>query len=221
LSDGVEPLVFHDLTEPPVERATPEFRSLLEGLSEEGFTLPPEEEPHIFAEENIEKPPEESIDLEEQTRRTFEEAFAQGEKAGQEMGMKKMEPLIERLNQCLASLESFKQELLGRVERFATLLALTFAESIVMKECTEHREVTLSMIRKALEACEERGECLIRLPKEDAWMISAQGTTTWKILPDEDLKEPGFVIESNFGDIDGRVSKQLEELKKEFLGETP
>src|SRR5271157_5045343 len=217
LSDEVESLAFHDLTELPPEK-TPEFRPLLE--------LPPEEEPPSvpeLAKESESLPEEEfqeTIDVEQETRRVFEEAFAQGEKAGHEMGMKKVEPLIEKLNQYLTSIESLKQELLGRVERFATVLALTFAESIVLKECTEHREITLSMIRKALEACEERGECLVRLPKEDAWMISAQGATAWRIVPDEELKEPGFVIETNFGDIDGRISKQLEELKREFVGTT-
>jgi len=31
------------------------------------------------------------------------------------------------------------------------------------------------------------------------------------------MREPGFVIETNFGDIDGRISVQMEELKKEYL----
>jgi flagellar biosynthesis/type III secretory pathway protein FliH len=207
LSDEAQPLAFHDLAEPlQPERKPSEFTSLLEGLLDEGpLALQHEEEPV------------EEIDVEAEARRMFEEAFAQGERAGHEMGMKKVEPLVERLNQYLGSLDSFKQELLGRVERFATVLALTFAESIVLKECTDHREVTLSMIKKALEACEERGEILIRVPKEDAWLISARGASAWKIVPDEELKEPGFVIETKFGDIDGRISKQLEELKKEFL----
>jgi flagellar assembly protein FliH len=217
LSDEAEPLAFHDLTELPQEKI-PEFRPLLEQTGEEEFPgiLEVEKESESLPEEEF----QETVDVEQETRRVFEEAFAQGEKAGHETGMKKVEPLIEKLNQYLTSIESLKQELLGRVERFATVLALTFAESIVLKECTEHREITLSMIRKALEACEERGECLVRLPKEDAWMISAQGGTSWKIIPDEELKEPGFVIETNFGDIDGRISTQLEELKKEFLGAT-
>ena len=207
LSDEVEPLAFHDLTELHEERA-PEFRSFLEELTEGDFR----DSLDVGEEDSPQR-----INAEEESRRIFEEAFAQGEKAGHEMGMKKVEPLIERLNQYLASLENFKQELLGRVERFATILALTFAESIVLKECSDHKEVTLAMVRKALEAWGERGEVLVRLPKEDAWLISAQGATAWKILPDEELKEPGFVVETNFGDIDGRISKQLEELKKEFL----
>jgi len=208
LSDEVEPLAFYDLTELHDEKA-PEFTSLLEEPLEESADKDPPDLP--------EEEPLDQIDVEAEARRVFEEAFAQGEKAGHEMGMEKVEPLIQKLNEYLASLEGFKRELLGRVERFATALALTFAESIVLKECAEYKELTLSMIKKALEICEERAEILIRLPKEDAWLISSQGPTTWRVVPDEELKEPGFVVETKFGDIDGRISIQLEELKKEFL----
>ncbi len=218
MSDDAEPLGFLELTDdlPAEQRRPPEFTLLLH--------CPEEQLECEISGEATESdaPPEEAVpepvDVEAETRRIFEEAFAQGEKAGHEMGMKKVEPLIEKLNQYLASFDNIRQELRARVERFATVLALTFAESIVLKECTEHKEVTLTMVRKAMEACEERGECLVRLPKDDAWMISAQGATAWKLLPDEELKEPGFVIETNFGDIDGRISKQFEELRKEFLG---
>ena len=206
MSDEAQPLAFCDLAEPlQPETEPPEFTSLLEPKD-------------LLPQQPQEQEPAEEIDVEAEARRMFEEAFAQGERAGHEMGMKKVEPLIERLNQYLGSLDGFKQELLGRVERFATILALTFAESIVLKECTDHREVTLSMIRKALEACEERSEILVRVPKEDAWLVSAHEATAWRIVPDEELNEPGFVIETKFGDIDGRISKQLEELKKEFIG---
>ena len=213
MSDEAELLPFHDLSEPlPPEAKPPEFTSLLEpeGLPEEEDLSPPAPEPEP-------EEPVQQIDVEAEARRIFEEAFAQGEKAGHEMGMKKVEPLIERLNAYLQSLEGFRQELLGRVERFATVLALTFAESIVLKECAEHREVTLAMIRKALEACEERSEILVRMPKEDAWLLSAHETPAWKVVPDEELKEPGFIIETRFGDIDGRISRQMEELKKVLL----
>jgi len=218
LSDETDPLVFYELSE-LLSQTTPEFRLLLQEPAEEA--APPIEEVGAEKEEIAapeEEPLPEPVNIEEETRRIFEEAFAQGEKAGHEMGMKKVEPLIERLNQYLASLESVRQELLGRAERFATVLALTFAESIVLKECAEHKEIARSMIRKALEVCEERGECLVRLPKDDAWILSAEGVSSWKIIPDEELKEPGFIIETSLGDIDGRISKQFEELKKEFLG---
>lgn len=206
MSDEMKPLAILDLDE-QVEVEPPQFRALMEDPPE----APEREEPAL-----LEDPPEPKLDIESEARRIFEEAFAQGEKAGYEMGLNKAEPLIARLNQYLNSLDAFKQEVLGRVERFATALALTFAEAIVLKECSEHREITLAMIRKALESWEDKGETLIRLPKEDAWLISAQEPISWKIIPDDELTEPGFVIETSFGDIDGRISKQLDELKKSF-----
>jgi flagellar biosynthesis/type III secretory pathway protein FliH len=206
LSDEMKPLAILNLDD-PFEVEPPKFRALIEDAPE-----PPEEDEPA----SIEEPQEPKLDIESEARRIFEEAFAQGEKAGYEMGLNKAEPLIARLNQYLNTLDAFKQEVLGRVERLATALALTFAEAIVLKECSEHKEITLAMIRKALESWEDKGEILVRLPKEDAWLISAQEPVSWRIMPDDELTEPGFIIETSFGDIDGRISKQLDELKKSF-----
>jgi flagellar assembly protein FliH len=158
-----------------------------------------------------------TISVEEKARNVFEDAFVQGEKAGYEMGMKKVDPLIKRLNSSISELSFFKEELLERSKNLATELALVFAEAIIIKECEEKRETVLGMVKKALELCEERGEIQIRLRKEDAEMISPEKISHLKIIKDDTLKEPGFIIETNFGDIDGRISIQIEELKKEFI----
>lgn len=149
-------------------------------------------------------------------RQVFEEAYAEGEKAGFEMGMKKAEPLVERLNRYLSELESFEGDLLQKAETLAFGLALTFAESIVLKQCQEHQETLLRMIKKALELCDQKGKKIIRIRPEDSKFIEQQGTG-WTVLPDDSLSEPGFVIETDFGDVDGRISTQLEELKRHFL----
>ena len=154
---------------------------------------------------------------EEEVRRVFEEAYVEGEKAGFEMGMKKVEPLVERLNRYIREFESYRQDLEEQAQRLAFGLALAFAESIVLKECTEHRDVLLGMVRKALDLCEQKGKKIIRVRPEDMKFIEAQGTG-WTILPDDTLREPGFIIETDFGDVDGRLSTQLEEIKREFLG---
>ena len=39
-----------------------------------------------------------------------------------------------------------------------------------------------------------------------------------KVVADDTLKEPGFVIETNMGDIDGKISTQIEELKNALTG---
>ncbi|MDD5008474.1 MAG: FliH/SctL family protein [Syntrophorhabdaceae bacterium] len=156
-------------------------------------------------------------DVEDEARKVFEDAFAQGEKAGYEVGMKKVDPLIKRINGYIAELSSFRDDLIRKSERLSTELALTFAEAIVLKECEERREVIMEMVRKAVELCEDKGQILIKIRTEDAQHIPQANIGSLKVVHDDTLKEPGFVIETAFGDIDGRISTQIEELKKEFL----
>ena len=157
------------------------------------------------------------LNVEEEARRVFEEAFAQGEKAGHEMGMKRVEPLVKRLGGIIAELSLFKEQLVKRAEHLSTELAFIFAEAIILRECREHHDTILHMIRKALALCEEHSGTTIRMRREDAQHIAEEDLSNFKVIRDDALHEPGFVIETNFGDIDGRVSVQIEELKKEFL----
>lgn len=155
--------------------------------------------------------------IEHQTRTIFEDAFAQGEKAGHEMGLKKVDPIIKRLNSCIAELSFFKEELLDRSKQLSTELALIFAEAIILKECDDKRETVVNMVKKAMELCEDKSEILIRMRKEDVERIAPEEVKHLKIVKDDTLKEAGFIIETNFGDIDGRISVQIEELRKEFI----
>jgi len=158
------------------------------------------------------------VNIEEEARRIFEEAFAQGEKAGHEMGMKKVEPIIKRLGGFMAELSLFREELVKRAESLSTELARVFAAALVLRECSEHREAVLRMVRKALSLCQEHsGATTIRLRGEDADLVPEADLKQFKIVRDDAMREPGFVIETNFGDIDGRISVQMEELKKEYL----
>ncbi|HNQ63491.1 MAG TPA: FliH/SctL family protein [Syntrophorhabdaceae bacterium] len=158
-------------------------------------------------------------DIEAETRRIFEDAFKEGEKAGFDMGMKKIEALARRLNQDLSALSAFKKELLDKTEKLSVELALIFAEAVVLKECENNRDIIIEMAKKALDICEEKQGITIRIRKDDFKFISEEVINSLKIVSDDTLKEPGFIIESNFGDIDGTISVQIEEIKKEFLKE--
>jgi len=170
---------------------------------------------HIEGEKTL----KDNEDIEAETRRIFEDAFKEGEKAGFEMGMKKVEPLVKRLSQDISALSAFKKELLDKTEKLSVELALIFAEAIVLKECENNRGIIIEMAKKALDICEEKQEITIRIRRDDFKFISEDTLSLLNVIPDDSLKEPGFIIESNFGDIDGTISVQIEELKKEFLKE--
>jgi flagellar biosynthesis/type III secretory pathway protein FliH len=173
----------------------------------------PEIEPEPEDTTHREDPP-----IEDQARRVFEEAYAEGEKAGYEMGMRRVESTAKRLEKHIAELLAFKEVLEERYKRLSTEISLMFAEAIVLRECSEKKDILEAMIRKALEACEDKGEIVIRVRSEDLPCIKEMASEHLRVLPDDTLKEPGFIIETSFGDIDGRISCQIEELRNMVLG---
>ena len=179
-----------------------------------GQETPDREYEDLAVEVAPEEAPEEAIDVEAEARKIFEDAFVQGEKAGHEMGLKKVEPLIRRLNNYIMELEGLKGDLRARTEKMSVELALIFAETIILRSCEEKKEIVTEMIRKAMDICEGKNDVVIRVRPDDAQHISNDGNTFLKIVPDDAIREPGFVIETSFGDIDGRLATQLDELRK-------
>jgi len=87
-----------------------------------------------------------------------------------------------------------------------------------LRECAESRDILAGMIRKALEIYEERGEIVIRVRSEDLSQVKAMASENVRVIADDTLREPGFLIETSVGDIDGRISSQIEELKNVLIG---
>ena len=166
-------------------------------------------------EETVEEPPP---SLEDQARKVFEDAYVQGEKAGCDMGMRRVDAIAKRLERHIEELTLFKGVLEERYKMLAIELALKFAEAIIFRECEEKRDVLAAMIRKAMEICEEKGELVIRVRAEDVRYIEGIRSDRIKVIADDMLKEPGFTIETRVGDIDGRISSQIEELRSALTG---
>lgn len=169
----------------------------------------------IEIEETAEEPPPSP---EDQARKAFEDAYVQGEKAGRDMGMRRVDAIAKRLERHVEELTLFKDALGERYEKLAVELALKFAEAIILRECAEKREVLVAMIRKAMEICEEKSEIVVRVRAEDACYVGDIRSDRIKVIVDDTLKEPGFTIETPVGDIDGRISSQIEELKSALAG---
>ena len=161
-------------------------------------------------EETVGEPPPSP---EDQVRKVFEDAYVQGEKAGCDMGMRRVDVIAKRLERHIEEVTLFKGVLEERYEKLAVELALKFAETIVLRECAEKRDVLETMIRKAMEMCEEKGELVIRVRAEDARYIEGIRSDRIKVIADDTLKDPGFMIETQVGDIDGRIGSQIEEIR--------
>jgi flagellar biosynthesis/type III secretory pathway protein FliH len=209
-SKALVPFTFSDLDAVCEERSGARFVSL--------FSRPVVEatEKEEGKEEAVETPPPSP---EDQARKAFEDAYVQGEKAGYEMGMRRVDSLAKRLEKHIGELMSFRKDLEERYGKLAVNLALMCAEAIVLRECEEKREILGDMVRKALEACEDRDGIVIRVRSEDFQYVQGAVSPRLRIVADDTLKEPGFVVETSVGDIDGRISSQIDELKHVIPGD--
>ena len=215
MSSASTPFTFEDLGLQEADAPVPgsEFVTL--------FPVTGPEAPEEAAPEEVTpEPAEPSLpeSHEDPSRKTFEDAYVQGEKAGYEMGMRRVESIVRRLECQVNEVVSFKQALTDRYERLSTELALIFAETLVLRVCSDHKDTLMNMIRKALEACEDRSQLVIRVRTDDVKYVEALASGQLRIVPDDTLKEPGFVIETNMGEIDGRIRTQIEELKGALTG---
>lgn len=211
--NNIQPFSFDDLlcSEKKIE-VEKEFTGFFDSVLQE------EELVDECDEEGIqEDPPPPPVDIEKEARMVFENAYAQGEKAGIEFGRKKMEPVIKRFEQAVYELEQFQLFLERKTEETIIDLSLFFAEGVILKECSEHKGQVEAMIRKALSLCKDKNKIIIRVRKDDFDYLSEIKTEAIKIVPDDTIEDAGFIIETQYGEIDGTISMQMEELRREYL----
>ena len=167
-------------------------------------------------------------DAEKTEEQAYNEGFEKGEWDGLESVKGKFESVLKCLSESIAELERAKKELLLRTEREAVELSLAIAEKIVHHEVKINREVVLDIINAALKKVVDPKKIQIRLAPSDFKFlndakphISGLEEDFEKVTFEEDksIMDGGCVIETNLGDIDARIEKQLQAVEEAFRSE--
>ena len=149
----------------------------------------------------------------------------EGQTTGFEQATKKLEPLLNGLQQALAQLGSLRQHTYQIIEQEVVELALAIARKIICREIEVDREVVLCVARKALSKIEDPSNVKIKMNPADLRFINQ---TKYKISemignmdnvtiePGENIQSGGCVIETNLGEIDARIEKQLQTVEESF-----
>jgi flagellar assembly protein FliH len=153
--------------------------------------------------------------------------FAEGEKAGVDMGRQRVAPVLKQMRQTLVELEKLKKRLVVQAEAESVTLALAVARKIVRQEIQTDRNVVLNTVRAALEKVVERDHVRIHLNPRD--LDAARETEGFSALTgdmgkasfesDASVDAGGCLVETRFGDIDARVENQMQWLEETFLNE--
>ncbi len=149
----------------------------------------------------------------------------EGEKAGFELATQKLEPLLDSLQQGLLQLKNLRQETYQRIEKEVVALALAIARKVVCREIEMDKEVVVCVAREALAKVQDPGKIKIKMNPSDLQFINETQYQLSELIADIDnvtleaednIQSGGCVIETNLGEIDARIEKQLQAVEESF-----
>ena len=163
-------------------------------------------------------------------RNGFEEGRArgvrEGETAGFERGTQKIEPLINSITEVLIQLDAIRKETFHQIEKEVAELALAIAQKVICREVATDRETVVCVAREALAKVDDPGKITIKMNPADLHFINETKYQLANVIADvknvtfkgeKAIQRGGCIIETELGEIDARIEKQLEAIKESFL----
>ncbi|MCL2374866.1 MAG: FliH/SctL family protein, partial [Treponema sp.] len=123
-----------------------------------------------------------------------------------------------------------RAEILEQTEQEIVSLVLLIARKVIKVISENQRNVIVSNIVQALRKVKGRGNILIRVNMADLKLSTQQkkdfinlveGAKSIQVVEDSSVDEGGCIVETDFGEIDARISSQLSELETRILEISP
>jgi flagellar assembly protein FliH len=208
-----------------VKRKTDEAQSLKRKAQDEADK--------IIAEAN-----NKAAQIEADSRAAFEaerkDAEDEGRTAGREIGFvegkAEVERLVERTQTILQRAQDKRAEILEETEQEIISLVLLIARKVIKVISENQRSVIISNVVQALRKVKGRGNIVIRVNLADLKLTTehtkdfinlVEGAKSIQVVEDTSVDEGGCIIETDFGEIDARISSQLMELESKILEISP
>jgi len=159
-----------------------------------------------------------------------DEGRAAGREAGFIEGKAEVERLVERTQTILQRAQDKRGEILEETEQEIISLVLLIAKKVIKVISENQRSVIISNVVQALRKVKGRGNIVIRVNMADLKLTSehtkdfinlVEGSKSIQIVEDTSVDEGGCIIETDFGEIDARISSQLMELESKILEISP
>jgi flagellar assembly protein FliH len=177
-------------------------------------------------------------ELEATARERVEAAAGEAAKKGREEGREtgyaegkaEAERLVERLHVILDRAMDKRAEILAETETQVVELVLLVAKKVVKVISENQKSVVIQNIAQALRKLKTKSEVIVRVNLADLQLSTdhikdfVQMTENAKkitVIEDSTVDRGGCVIETDFGEIDARISSQLHELEERILDVAP
>ena len=178
----------------------------------------------------------EALEAEVRTRveKIESEASSRGQEAGREQGFQEgraeVQRLTENLQRIITAAIERRNLIIEESETQVINLVLLIARKVIKVISENQKNVVINNVVQALRKLKSRGEVVIRVNLADLELTSAhikdfmkmvENVKSVTVLEDSSVDRGGCIIETDFGQIDARVSSQLSEIEERILELAP
>lgn len=165
--------------------------------------------------------------LQEEARRN---GYEDGHNEGFEKGKAEVDRLIERMHRIYEKVQDSREEILQETEKQIVELVVLMARKVIKILSENQKNVIMANTVAALQKVKTRCKVTLRVNLEDVKLTTANIDEFIKhvekidgitILEDSAVEKGGCIVETDFGQIDARISSQLTELENKILEVSP
>ena len=159
-------------------------------------------------------------------REAYEKGHADGHEKGFEEGKAEVARLVESLHSIITKAIEKRNEIIQEAETQIINLVLLIVKKVIKVISENQKNVVINNVVQALRKLKSRGDVVIRVNLADLELTSehvkdfmkmVENVKSITVLEDSSVDRGGCIIETDFGQIDARISSQLHEIEERIL----
>ncbi|MCL4533240.1 MAG: FliH/SctL family protein [Deltaproteobacteria bacterium] len=154
-----------------------------------------------------------------------QKGYAEGFESGKSEALKSMEEGVKNIFSAAESIKQFKNELYEDVKKDVITLSIKIAETITKSKIAADDDILLNIIASAINQSSDAVNFTICLNPEDYKVLNKNPDALKDFLSkeavidfiqDKNIRSGNVVIKTDFGEIDARISTQIERITNMF-----
>ncbi|HEQ72274.1 MAG TPA: flagellar assembly protein FliH [Spirochaetia bacterium] len=164
--------------------------------------------------------------MEQIEHEAFDKGYREGHDQGYKHGQEEAERLVERLHVVLTKAIDKRNEIINESETQLVNLVLLIARKVIKVISENQKNVVINNVIQALRKLKSRGDVVIRVNLSDLdlttehtkdFLKMVENVKSVTIMEDTSVDKGGCLIETDFGQIDARISSQLHEIEDKII----
>ncbi|NOY10058.1 MAG: flagellar assembly protein FliH [Spirochaetes bacterium] len=159
-------------------------------------------------------------------KESYERGYKEGHDRGYQEGREEVKRLVDRLHAIISKAIEKRNEIIEESETQLINLVLLIAKKVIKVISENQKNVVINNVVQALRKLKSRGDVVIRVNIADLELTSehikdfmgmVENVKSISVLEDSSVDRGGCIIETDFGQIDARISSQLHEIEEKIL----